>query len=557
MMDDQHSASDGGRTRSVWLGVDIPEREHGLSHDVRCHVCVIGAGITGLSVAYELANLGRRVVVIDDGPIAGGESARTSAHLTGMLDTRYHELERLHGVLGARLAGESHRSAIDRIETIAADERIECGFARMDGFLFASGGGYRRGEIGELEHERDAVRRAGFHAVDVVGQVPWPGTTLGPALRVPYQAHFQPLAYLAGLVRAIERRGGRVLSWTRASHVDGGHQPQVVTADGPTIRADAVVVATHTPFNDRVYMHTKLAGYRTYVIGMAMARGDIPPMLLWDTDDPYHYVRMVPGAWAPGPHPEVGGPRQLLIIGGEDHKTGQEQDPTERFDRLERWSRQRFPGIGPRLLAWSGQVMNPIDGLGFIGPNPGDRNVYIATGFGGNGLTHGALAGMLIADQIAGRPNAWASLYDPRRRRFKAASRWLRENLNSAAQYRDWLTPGERDAVAAVGPGEAAIVRRGARKLAVYRDRDGAVYVRSATCPHLGAVVRWNACENTWDCPAHGSRFDCDGRLLHGPAPGDLHPLDHPEEATIKVEDEGTAALPVTPATVGGSTGAA
>jgi glycine/D-amino acid oxidase-like deaminating enzyme/nitrite reductase/ring-hydroxylating ferredoxin subunit len=522
-------------TPSIW-GVDLPEYERDLRRDVRCHVCVVGGGITGLSVAYELARAGRKVIVLDDGPIGGGETGRTSAHLSSMLDARFVELERMHGVAGARLAADSHRAAIDRIEEIAAEEDIDCGFLRMDGYLFTPGNGERRGELGELEHERDAARRAGFTGADVFGQVPLQGASLGPALRVPQQAHLQPMAYLAGLVRAIERRGGRVIPYTRVDHVEGGSPAQVVTARGATVRADAVVVATHTPFNDRVVMHTKLAGYRTYVVGMLVRRGDLPPVLLWDTEDPYHYVRTVPGAWVPGMKRELGVRHDLVIIGGEDHKVGQDADPAHRFDALETWARKRFASVGPRVAEWSGQVMESIDGLGYIGANPRDRNVYIATGFAGNGLTHGALAGMLITDLIRGARNRWSALYDPRRRSLKAAPTWLRENLNAAAQYRDWLTPGEADAIAAVRPGEAAIVRTGLRKLAVYRDEHGTVNVRSAACPHLGAAVRWNPCEHTWDCPAHGSRFDCDGTLLHGPAGGDLRPVDHPQEAPAEVD---------------------
>jgi glycine/D-amino acid oxidase-like deaminating enzyme/nitrite reductase/ring-hydroxylating ferredoxin subunit len=549
-MEDNGITVDGGRTRSVWMGVDVPDFERGLRRDVRCQVCIIGGGITGLSVAYELTLLGKRVVVIDDGPIGAGETARTSAHLASLLDTRYAELERLHGVDKVRLIGQSHRAAIDRIGAISVAEGIDCGFARMDGYLFASAGGYRRGEVGELEAERDAARRAGFAGVDVVGQVPMSGAAFGPALRVPHQAHFQPLAYLAGLVRAIERKGGRVISHVRATAVEDGVQPQVITAGGVTIHCEAVVVATHTPFVDRVVMHTKLAGYRTYVVGMLVARGQVPPMLLWDTDDPYHYVRVVPGEWLPL-WPQPGAGRDLLIVGGQDHKTGQDGDPTRRFERLEHWARQRFPGLGQRVAGWSGQVMNSVDGVAFIGCNPRGRNVYIATGYAGNGLTHGAIAGLMLPDLIAGRVHPWAALYDPRRRTLKAAPRWLRENLNAAAQYRDWLTPGEREEIARVGMGEAAIVRRGARKLAVYRDREGMLYVRSAACPHLGAVVRWNRCENTWDCPAHGSRFDADGRVLHGPCGVDLPPVGHPTEIEVPAEDEERTPAVMHPADAG------
>jgi Rieske Fe-S protein len=262
-------------------------------------------------------------------------------------------------------------------------------------------------------------------------------------------------------------------------------------------------------------MHTKQAPYRTYVIGARVPRGAVPAGLYWDTLDPYHYVRLLHSF--PEGHDESGG-TDVLIVGGEDHKTGQGDDDTgARFEALEQWTRARFP-VEAIEFAWSGQVLEPVDYVGFIGRNPGDRNVYIATGDSGNGMTHGTLAGMIIPDLILGRDNRWAALYDPARVSLRAAPEWVKENVNVAGQYADHLTPGEVESLDEVPPGEGRVLRRGAQKLAAYRAPDGTLSVRSAVCTHLYCVVEWNGIEKTWDCPCHGSRFAPDGSVVNGPA---------------------------------------
>jgi Rieske Fe-S protein len=213
----------------------------------------------------------------------------------------------------------------------------------------------------------------------------------------------------------------------------------------------------------------------------------------------------------------------LLIVGGEDHKTGQADDADLRYGALEQWTRERFPQAAQVEYRWSGQIIEPFDGLAFIGPNPGDDpNVFIATGFSGNGITYGTIAGMLLTDLILKRENRWAKLYKPARITPKAGLEFLKESANFVAQYFDWITPGQTDDAAKIQVGDAAIVRQGIKKIAAYRDSDGQLHECSAICPHLGCVVAWNSGEKTWDCPCHGSRFTPYGKVINGPATADL-----------------------------------
>ena len=492
---------------SVWAATGgLPVRP-ALAGDRSVDVCVIGAGIAGLTSAYQLVLAGKSVIVLDDGPVAGGMTQMTSGHLTNMLDDRYFELENLHGAAAARLAAESHSAAIERIATIVARERIDCEFARLDGYLFLAQGDDRD----TLEKELAAAHRAGLARVCLEERAPFGSFDSGPCLRFPRVAQFHPTKYLAGLARAIERLGGRIFAETHADSVESG-TPACVTAGRHKVTADAVVVATNVPINDRLAIHTKQAPYMTYVIAARVPRGSVPQLLAWDTGDPYYYVRL-----------QHFGADDLLIVGGEDHKSGQ-GDGAGRHARLEAWARRRFPMMKDVEFAWGGQIMETLDYLAFIGRNPGEDNVYIATGDSGMGLTHGTIAGMLLGDLIGGHENSWAGLYDPSRKPLRAAREFARENLNVARQYADYLTGGDVASPAEIAAGSGAVMRKGLRKVAVYKDAQGQVHERSAVCPHLGCIVQWNGAEKTWDCPCHGSRFDCRGKVINGPANRDLAP---------------------------------
>ncbi|MBH8568464.1 FAD-dependent oxidoreductase [Microvirga sp. STS02] len=503
-------------TKTSWFGTApaLPTFEP-LGEDTSADVVVVGGGIAGLTTAYLLGREGVKVLLLEDGELASGESGRTTAHLSNALDDRYTTLENLFGQEGARLAADSHTVAIATIEGIVAEEKIDCDFTRLDGYLFLPQGGHSQ----ELSDELAAAHRAGLTQVAHLAEASTTGFEPGECLHFPQQGQFHILKYLAGLATAITRQGGRICTRTHVSEVHGGTNARVLTATGHTATATkGLVIATNTPFNDRVVMHTKQAPYRTYVVAARVPKGAITKALYWDTADPYHYIRLQEVAAGPR-----GGAANydLLIVGGEDHKTGQEDHPEARLDCLEEWVRARFPVVKDFEYRWSGQVMEPQDGLAFAGRNPLDSdNVFIITGDSGHGMTHGTLGPLIITDLIQGRPNPWAALYDPGRVTLKreSAQEFIRENVNVALEYTELLTSGDVKDVDEIPVGEGAVLRRGLSKVAVYKDNQGATHECSAICPHLGCVVHWNNLEKSWDCPCHGSRFTALGELLSGPA---------------------------------------
>ncbi|MBN8768996.1 MAG: FAD-dependent oxidoreductase [Stenotrophomonas nitritireducens] len=511
-------------TRPVWN--DVTEATADWWQDERkdAEVIVVGAGVAGLSVALELARAGKRVAILERDGIGAGETLRSSAHLASALDDRFSALARYHGQAGARLAAASHAAAIDWIAAIVARSGTDCGFRRVPGYLFSC-----TQDVDDLRRECHAAEAAGLQVgLQRAGVEGVPA--LGPVLRFDDQARVDIGLYLLALARQVRAAGvGFVRGDVTA--IEGGGRPRVECRDGRVLHAVAVVAATNVPVYETGATWLKQAAYRTYVVAGRAPAYSIPDALYWDDGDPYHYVRLRMPAGIDEGEVEV-------IVGGGDHKTGQGDDP-EVYARLQRWADARFPSITRYTHAWSGQILEPDDGLAFIGADPDNANVYLVSGDSGNGLTHGTLAALLLADLVQGRDNPWQALYAPGRHRYLSAGNWLRENANAALQYRDWLVSVAPEALAGLARGSGCVVRCGVHQVAVYRSGDGMLHAHNARCTHMGCVVHWSGEEKSWDCPCHGSRFKAtSGAILNGPASEPLAPFALPQQEVER--DAGT-----------------
>jgi glycine/D-amino acid oxidase-like deaminating enzyme/nitrite reductase/ring-hydroxylating ferredoxin subunit len=488
-------------TSSLWMVHASSEVPQPLARDAIADVCVVGGGIAGLTTAYLLATEGKTVILLEAKEAVGrGETGLTTAHLAWAIDDRFTHLASVRGDDVARAAAASHRAAVEAIHDITDRESIACDFRWVDGYLFPGHDG-----VDTITQEAATLRRLGL-PFEELDQTPLPGLS-GPCLRFPEHGQFHPTKYLDGLAMAFRRHGGILHTHTRVERIEGGTPCIVTTQGGPCVHAKSVVVATNSPFDAGVTLHAKLAAYTTYAVAFSIPSGSVPTALYWDTDDPYHYVRV-----------QSGEESDFLIVGGEDHRTGQAEDQPARWNRLVSWTRERIRAAGPVRHHWSGEVFETPDGLGLIGAAPWGRNLFVITGDSGMGMTHSTLGGRLVANLIQGKSDELADVYSPSRWMPAGALTLLKENLNIAAQYTAWLTGGDVKSAADIPPGQGATIRHGLSKFAVFKDDSGRVCQLSATCPHLGAVVQWNPGERTWDCPAHGSRFDCEGRVIHGPA---------------------------------------
>jgi len=495
------------RSSSCWMAELPAIAAPPLRNDAECDVLVVGSGIAGLSTAYELARFGRSVIVIDRGRIAAGMTARTTAHLASALDDYYAQLIKVRGEDEARLYHDSQVAAINRIEAICRDERIEADFQRVDGFLYAADQSGRR----DLEEELEACRQIGVE-VEWTDRAPVPGIDTGPALRFSRQARFHPLRYLAGLVRSCSGLGVRFHANTAyIGHDEKEDRVEVTTEEGAHVRASAVVFATNSPVNDKVLIHTKQEPMRSYAIAGAIPKGSVPDALVWDSLEAYHYVRLQP----------LGDGEDLLIVGGEDHRPGEANDMETRLAALESWTRQRYPTFGEVRYRWSGQVLEPIDYMPFTGRNPGDRHIYIHSGDSGQGITNGVAASLTLLPLVIGEDSRFATLFDPSRKSLlsrPSLGEFVRGQAGVVRNLAEYVTPGEIGSADELAPGEGAILRDGIAKIAVYKDQNGALLKCSAICTHVGCIVHWNSFERCWDCPCHGSHFAPDGSVLNGPA---------------------------------------
>jgi len=513
----KNSSITSGENVSFWVDTTSIISFRKPDKDIDAQILIIGGGIAGLTTAYKLLRAGKKVVLVEDGFIGSGETGRTTAHLTCALDDRYYFLEETFGEDAAKLAAESHRAAIDEIEEIVTTLNIDCSFKRVNGYLFLD----PTDKEENLDKEFKATQKAGLATSILQGT---PAVFNGENQRCLVfheQAQFHILHYLKGLADSVIALGGIIYTEAHAEEIT----KKGAKVNGYTFSAEQIIVATNSPINDIMTMHTKQHAYRTYVIAGKIPKGELPYSLWWDTGDqdskwvsqPYHYVRLE----------EYDENYDLLISGGEDHKTGQADEEhisqMERYDRLEAWTRNYFPMLEDDLTyRWSGQVMEPVDSLGFMGKNPGDDNIYIITGDSGNGMTHATIGAMIISDSITGIKNKWEDLYNPSRITLKTTGDFIKEAGNMASQYLDWITASDLKNTADLPAGEGGVLSSGLKKIAVYRDFDNTLKAFSAVCPHLGCIVQWNGDEKSFDCPCHGSRFDTEGTVINGPSQTDL-----------------------------------
>jgi len=481
-----------------------------IEHDVDVEVVVVGAGITGLTTAYRLLKAGRSVAVLERARCGEIDTGHTSAHLTMVTDARLSKLARQFGKTHAQAVWDSGLAAIAEIESTCRDEQIDCAFERIDGYLHAPVHLVNPEQRDELRSEAALAEELGFDAT-FTEQVPSLNT---PGVRFEHQGRFHPRKYLSGLTKSIRSRGGHIYEHSAADEF--ATDPPRVRSNGHWIRAHDIVIATHNPLvgvagmASATIFQTKLALYTTYVVAGHAPAGSVSDSLFWDTDEPYHYLRV-------DPHRD----HDVVILGGKDHKTGQVSDTTARYEDLERRLRSLVPGIS-LTHRWSGQVIETPDGLPYIGEMADHQ--YAASGFSGNGLTFGTLSAIVISDVLCGRRNPWSDLFDPKR---VAVTRGLWDYVKENADYpyylvRDRFAGTQGRSLRSVKRGQGRVIEHEGKTVAAYRDASGALTLCSATCTHMGCLVAWNDAEHTWDCPCHGSRFRPHGEVISGPAESPL-----------------------------------
>lgn len=498
--------------KPAWFDAKLP-RFLQLKRDLQVDVVVVGGGITGVTAAYLVKKAGFRVALLERDRCARVDTGHTSAHLTYVTDTRLRQLVKTFGRDHARAVWDAGQAALEQIATTVETEMIDCDFGWVPGYLHAPWSGSRKNDAEELREDAELAQEFGFDAA-YMDEVPFAEL---PGVRFANQARFHPLKYLAHLLERIPGRGSHVFE---NSEADKFHDdPRSVEVNGKTVRFDYAILATHVPLMGRsslpaaAMFQTKMASYSSYVIAARVPKGRVPDALFWDTASPYHYLRVQPR------------PRfDLVIFGGNDHKTGQQDNPEECYGKLERTLASILPDAKVQSR-WSGQVVETHDGLPLIGETA--ERQFVATGFAGNGMTFGTMGAMMAVDALQKKKNPWQDLFDVSRKKLSSLWDYLKENIDYPYYYvKDKLLSGDGKSVRSLKPGEGKILHLNGQRVAAYRDDTGNVTKLSPNCTHMGCVVHWNSAEATWDCPCHGSRFRPTGEVLAGPAERPLEPVD-------------------------------
>ena len=480
-------------------------------------VLIVGGGITGITTALLLQKAGKKCIVAEANTLCFGTTGGTTAHLNTVFDHPYNELKSSFGEKAAQTIAEAAKEALDLIRQNIAQYNIDCEFEEQDGYMYSQ----EKKQTTELESILEATREVGID-MDYSDSIPVP-IEFEKAVRFTGQAKFHPAKYVYGLAKAFEEAGGIILQGCRVTKVEENDDLEALTRYGK-IRAKEMIWATHIPPGVNL-LHFRCAPYRSYAMAVKLEDENYPEGLAYDMYDPYHYYRT-----------QIVDGEKYLIAGGEDHKTAHEENTSMCFDRLEAYIRKYFK-ISEVSFRWSSQYFEPADGIAYIGHLPGHpERIYVATGFGGNGMTYGTISAITLSDMIAKGESKYQEIFNPNRIKPVAGfEAFVKENADVVAHmFKSPFAGSKIKELTELAHGEARVVKYEGHRIALYKNEQGKVYAVNPTCPHAKCSVAWNTAEKSWDCPCHGSRFAADGKLLCGPSMSDLQDVELGEVEEVK-----------------------
>jgi glycine/D-amino acid oxidase-like deaminating enzyme/nitrite reductase/ring-hydroxylating ferredoxin subunit len=487
---------------SIWLSTGSVTAFPRLEGERAADVVVVGAGIAGLCIAAACRDAGMTVIVLERHGIGEGTTARSTVKASAAHGLRASRIAEAKGDEAATTYLRSQQAGLDRLEALVHRYAVPCDWEHRRHVIYATA----EDRWPDLERELDLERSAGLD-VSLVDDVGLPFAHAG-GLIVERQAQFHPLRLARGLAEGLRIDGVELYEHSAVDRVE--HDPTSVHTEQGSVRAEAIVVATHEPITPDGLFFAKQAPERDYCLA-GRVRGSAPAEMYLSVDEPTRSIRTVRHDG-----------EDLLIVAGEHHRVGEEPETLARWERLEAWAASHFGGF-ERRFAWSAQDPTTIDLVPHIGRAGGRDDLFVATGFGRWGFTNAAVAGEVIAALLSGREHPWIALYDADRSHgWRGVRSALGHNLDVARRFVGDRLRTDMTSLGALAPGAGAVVRTDAGNVAVHVDRQGDLHAVSAICTHLGCVVRWEAAANSWACPCHGSRFTPDGEVIEGPATENL-----------------------------------
>lgn len=464
-----------GALQSVWQQANSYRvKNHSATNEY--DVLVIGGGITGLSTALLLQESGLKCAIAEAKTLGFGTTGGTTAHINTMFDTPYSDVIKNFGEDNAKLLYNAAVAGLNLVKRNIEKYNIDCTYNDRTALLFS----VEEKQNKMLDEIVEGGKRCGLQ-IDYTNENPFPIPYLKIAV-IKEQAQFNPIQYIYGLAEAFENAGGAILENCRVTDIKE-EEPLLIETTIKTLRAKRVIWATHIPPGVNI-LHFRCAPYRSYAMAFTLANEqEYPPFLGYDLNEPYYYYRSQ----------EING-KKYLIAGGEDHKTGHQENTVMPFEKLEAQVRKFF-NIKHIDYRWSSQYFEPADGIAYIGNLPGNNPaIYVATGFGGNGMTYGSLSAIVLSDIIVHGESKFQDLFDPNRLKPVAGfSNFIKENADVVKTFFTGKLSVEKiNELASIAAGEGKVIKLEGHTAAVYKDENHKVYAVNPSCPHAYCSVAWN-----------------------------------------------------------------
>lgn len=486
---------------SFWIESSPSTNYPTLDKDLKVDIAIIGGGLTGIQCAYQLQKEGLSIAVLEAHRIGHGTSGHTTAKITSQHSLIYYKILSQMGTELAKQYASANESAIHEIKKISEENNIDCDYTFQDAFIYTESNEY----IQKIQDEVKAASSLGIEA-SYIEDIPFPIPIKG-GIKFQNQAQFHPLKYLISLAKVVHDKGVKIYEETRAVDIEENDNYIITDSQGKKVTAEKVIIASHYPFYNKHGLYfARIYTQRSYIIGIR-AKEKYPGGMYINAEEPARSLRHQST-------PEG----ELILVVGENHKTGQGEDMNKHYKALIDFAEDIFT-VENIPYRWSTQDCMTLDGIPYVGNyTPNTPNLYVATGFQKWGMTNSTASSLLLRDLIVKRESPWSDVYNPSRNTIAASAKsFLVENADVAKHLlKGKLSPLSQDVKVEVGEGKVFEVK--GDRVGVYKDEQNRLHIVNTTCTHMGCELNWNSAERSWDCPCHGSRFSYEGKILEGPA---------------------------------------